>query len=104
MKVFDIEDGVIKVGRNAKENWQLLDQASNTDWWFHLESFPSPHVFIDKENPSKSEIYQAAGYCKEYSKYKNYHTIYITYTQVKNIFKGFKEGEVLSFRTQRLSL
>lgn len=104
MKIFFIDNGIIKVGRNAKENWQLIDDASNTDWWFHLESFPSPHVILTIEDPTIIEIYEAAQYCKEYSKYKNYKDLYINYTQIKNVYKGFKTGEVLPLKTKRIRL
>jgi predicted ribosome quality control (RQC) complex YloA/Tae2 family protein len=100
----ETEGGYIKVGQNVKENWQLLDEASDYHWWFHLDAFPSPHVFLSTVKPSKSQLYKCARYCQEYSKYKNYKNLYVIYTQRKNVKKGTKEGEVIPQRTERIKL
>ena len=62
----------IVIGTNAKDNWLLIDPYANEKFtWVHLKSFPSPHVMIVDENPSKELIVMTAQVCKENSKYKN---------------------------------
>ena len=36
----------IKIGRNEKENDELIRKSDKNDLWFHLEDNPSPHGFI----------------------------------------------------------
>jgi predicted ribosome quality control (RQC) complex YloA/Tae2 family protein len=104
MREFEVNGIKIYVGQNAKENWSLIDYNKEEYHWFHLESFSSPHVILLNSSPSKLEIRTAAYYCKEYSKYKNYKDIYVIYTQLKNVKKGLKEGEVTTRKTLRIKL
>lgn len=85
---------MMKVGKNAAENWRLLDGSAPNDLWFHLESFPSPYVFLTG-NPTQEEIEEAARVCKENTKYKNVPGIQVMYTPVANVIKGEKVGEVI---------
>ena len=36
----------IKVGNNAKENWDIISGASQNDIWFHLDDASSPHIVL----------------------------------------------------------
>lgn len=84
----------MKIGKNAEENWKLIDD-SNQEWtWVHLKSFPSGHVIIECENPSLQLIKLAGNLCKERTKYKNVPNLKISYCLVKNLNKGEKPGEV----------
>ena len=80
----DDRNFVIQVGQNAKENWELIDEADDFDLWFHLDDKPSGHVII-KENLNKKIkidvrndyfgyprelITIGAEYCKSQSKHK----------------------------------
>ena len=49
MKIEEYEDTVFKVGKNSKENWELLKENRNY-MWFHLESFSSCYVICCDEN------------------------------------------------------
>jgi hypothetical protein len=90
----------IKIGKSAKENWELIDQ-SDGDWtWVHLQSFPSCHVIIECKNPSQHIIKHAGYLCKMNTKYKNVPNIKISYCLVKNLNKGEKTGEVY-FKSNR---
>ena len=60
----------IYVGRDAKQNWELLENANDNDIWIHLDKLPSCYVIID----SKSG-YSGAGR-GVYKKYKNKNFIY----------------------------
>ena len=122
MKLYEFKGIKYYVGKNAKENWDLLDKTKeeNENYiWFHLESFPSPYVFMwssisnleelikienekDKRENTKSAIASAiteylsfgANLCKEHSKYKFLKDLKIMYTTVKKVTKTDKVGEV----------
>ena len=103
MKEFEFENIKYYVGRTAKENWELLDNAKkdNPNYiWFHLNSFASPYVimFSTLDNMNNDDIneyiHYGANLCKEYSKYKFLKDIKIMYTSIKNLSKTDKLGEV----------
>ena len=84
----------ILIGENAQENWDLIDDASQSEIWFHLDSFSSPHVVIKHSNPPKYLIKQAANLCKMNSKYSNFKNLKVIYTTIKNIKKDSEIGSV----------
>ena len=48
-KIFDNklnQEFDIIIGKNAKENWDIIDNYSQSDIWFHLDNFPSCHVIL----------------------------------------------------------
>jgi predicted ribosome quality control (RQC) complex YloA/Tae2 family protein len=99
MKTVILNDVSYKIGQNAKENWELLD-LSNDYTWFHLKSFPSCHVIIEKEEPDNNEILEGAKLCLENTKYRNLKNIKVNYTKIKNIVKADKVGAV-TFKSNR---
>lgn len=80
----------MQVGQNASHNWKLIDNSHPQDLWFHLKSFPSPHVIAK----SDCNIYECAHLCKIKSKYKNWKHIKVIYTPCSNVIKGNSIGEV----------
>lgn len=106
MKIFTHSIGeinyTIRVGQNAKENWDLIDNSEPFDLWFHLDNNPSSHVIISQDLSSDSEIFYpnqiillASHYCKSYSKQKNSTVkVKIVYTHIQNITKGKNLGSV----------
>jgi predicted ribosome quality control (RQC) complex YloA/Tae2 family protein len=86
---------VYRLGRNAKENFELIDEADQNDWWFHLSDHPSGHCIIDSSTVDKSMIIFAGNLVKEHSKLKNQKNIKIIYTQIKNITKTKTLGQVI---------
>jgi predicted ribosome quality control (RQC) complex YloA/Tae2 family protein len=40
-----------KIGTNAQENWDLIDESSEGDLWFHVNDLPSCHVVTSLPNP-----------------------------------------------------
>lgn len=99
MKNVTVNDIVYKVGQNAQENWDLLSLDENYTW-FHLKSFPSCHVIIEKIDPTNDEILEGANLCLENTKYRNLKNIKINYTLIKNIVKSDKVGSV-TFKSNR---
>jgi len=94
-----INDNIIyKLGRNAQENFQLIDEANeiNSDyWWFHLEDYPSGHCIVHAKDLDKSNVIFAGSLVKSYSKLKNQKKVNIIYLQIKYIRKTKTVGEVI---------
>jgi predicted ribosome quality control (RQC) complex YloA/Tae2 family protein len=86
---------VYRLGRNAKENFKLIDEAIPDDWWVHLGDYPSGHCIINSNTIDKSMIIFAGNLVKEYSKLNNSKNIKIVYTQIKNIKKTKILGQVI---------
>lgn len=87
-----------KLGRNAEENFKLIDEAYdiNSDyWWFHLEDHPSGHCIVHTKDLDKSVVIFAGSLVKSYSKLKNQKKINIIYVQIKDIRKTKTLGEVI---------
>ena len=93
----------IRVGNNAKENWDLITDSEPDDMWFHLDEYPSAHVVMKQNNNIINEkyypnqiIFIASTYCKTYSKHgKNLSRAKIVYTQIKNLKKCKEVGSVI---------
>jgi predicted ribosome quality control (RQC) complex YloA/Tae2 family protein len=82
------------IGSNAQDNWDIIDNASPDDIWFHIDGSSSCHVIasicenttFDKKD-KRYIIKQGALLCKENSKYKSERNLKITYTSCKNVKK-----------------
>lgn len=96
MKTFILVDGSIaKLGENSKENWNLISEAKNKDYyWFHLSAFPSGHLILFTDEISIEKMKECYKICKLNSKYKNQRNLKIDCTQLKNLRKTEKVGEV----------
>jgi len=57
------------VGRNSKENIELLKEAKANDIWMHVRDISGSHVIIrtDKQNLPDSVIESAAKLCVDFS-------------------------------------
>lgn len=86
-----------KLGRNAKENFEIIDEAyeiNDNYWWFHLEDHPSGHCIVHTEQMDKTIAQFAASLVKQYSKLKDQKNVKIIYTQIKWVKKNKTMGEV----------
>ena len=93
MKIEEYEGVIFKVGKNSKENWDLLVENNNYTW-FHLASFSSCYVICCSEDPTEEMILYGAALCKENTKYRNLKNLRVNYTLLSNLKKGEKEGMV----------
>lgn len=87
-----------KLGRNAKENFELIDDAQDDNpdyWWFHLEGHPSGHCVIYNAEITNQMVAIAANLVKQYSKLKGDKKVKIVYTQIKHVEKTKTLGQVL---------
>lgn len=88
------------IGTNAKDNFDIIDNASPNDLWFHVEGKPSGHIIASiPEDTNKKELQaivkQGALLCKQVSKYASEKNLAIVYTQVKDLTKTNTAGSVL---------
>lgn len=95
MIIVENDNIIYKLGQNAKENFELIDNSSLLYWWFHLDDYPSGHCIIEASNITYSMALIASKLVKENSKVKTEKNIKVVYTQLKNIKKTKNLGEVL---------
>lgn len=100
MKTEIFEETIIKIGENAQENWDLIDNSNENYTWMHLNSFPSCHIVIENENPSNELLLEGARLCKDNTKYRNLKNLKICYTLISNLIKGKEIGSV-SYKSNR---
>ena len=71
---------MIKLGENAKDNMQLISEASPHHIWLHLDAFPSGHCIMETSfemtssspiDDHKSLIQDAGNFCLQHTKFKN---------------------------------
>ena len=98
MLEYHYDSYTIVIGKNAKQNWELLDDAIDDNIWLHLNDYPSPYVII-KLSPNykikHKDIKLAGRLCKQYSKYKNLKNIEVCYLKAKYVKKGEHLGEAI---------
>ena len=111
---------VYKIGINAKNNFDLIDEADKDDIWFHLNNESSCHViarlknityttrdddmpncydlnFDELDKKEKQQIIkQGALLCKQYSRMKSMKNVEIMYTKIENVEKTDVIGSVLT--------
>lgn len=90
-----------RVGQNAKENFDLIDDSEADDIWFHISQLPSCHVVasipVDKNYDKhilKKIAVQGAVICKQFSKYKSEKVVHVLYTPIHHVIKTPTVGAV----------
>lgn len=97
--IFD--DIVYYVGKNAKDNWNLIQSADDSDIWIHLQDHPSPHVVIENVSRLDSHhIIYGCHLCKQYSK-ANKSRVNIFVLEMEYVKKGKVIGEAKLLKTPR---
>ena len=100
MKEYQVFGIICKVGKNAEENWKLLDESNDNNLFFHLTYFPSCYVILQcDENIVYNENYKdilkkCSEICKENTKFKKLPNLRVDYTFCNNIEKGNNIGEI----------
>ena len=88
------------VGKNAQDNFDLIDQSNPEDIWFHVNDTSSAHVVYvsSHNNLDKKEkrhiIKKGAELAKQHSSAKSKKDVTIVYTQIKNVSKMETTGLV----------
>ena len=99
----------IKIGKNSKENWEIIESAKSTDYWFHLGGDrPSCHVILEipKDATVNNEVIKhCCVLCKSNTnKFKSEKNVPVIYTQVINVSFGEKEGQVYTINTKTITI
>ncbi len=88
----------IRIGRNKKENDELVKTSAKTDIWFHVDGAPSPHIILSTAERlnviPKQVIKRCACLCKSNSSMKSESKCGIIYTEVANVLPTEHEGQV----------
>jgi predicted ribosome quality control (RQC) complex YloA/Tae2 family protein len=97
------------IGKNAQENYDIIDSAKADDIWFHVNNRPSNHVIAEMpEDIDRSQIRyivkQGAVLCKQYSKYSSEKNVDIIWTRVKNVSKSGALGSVITTDTKNVAI
>ncbi len=96
---FEYEGFTIFVGKNNKQNEQLLRRSKDKDIWLHVHESTGAHVLIKVEDktPSESVIKFAASLAAYYSNARYSSNVPVDYTEAKNVYKpkGSLPGMVL---------
>jgi predicted ribosome quality control (RQC) complex YloA/Tae2 family protein len=101
-------DYTIWIGQNSQDNWDIIDNASDYDIWFHLEEFSSPHIILRMTEDTKLKtvskwlLIECAIVCKQRSSQKKVNKVSIIYTNIKNVKKAEKVGSVITSNTLSL--
>lgn len=99
----------ILIGRNNRQNDELLRQAKSQDIWLHAREMPGSHVIIkiDQKNCSNETLLFGAQLAAYYSKGRSSSKIPVDYTRVKDVRKpkGAPPGYVFyeNFKTLLVS-
>lgn len=89
----------IKIGKSSKQNWQIIEEASSNDIWFHLaDDRPSCHVILavpDEITVPRQVLKHCCVLCKaNTNKFKSEKNVPVIYSKVEHISLGEKEGQV----------
>jgi len=96
--VMETEHGLVSIGQNAKENWELVSRAGQRDTWFHVKSTSSAHVLLhasdDEDRPSRAAIMMCASLAKEHSKMRHVRRCKVMFAPAKNVRRADAVGSV----------
>ena len=100
-----------RVGQHAQDNFDLLDDSSPTDLWFHIRDQASCHVVaaisqrvIYDKKQLRHIATQGAVICKQHSKYKSESNVHVMYTQIQHVSKTAIVGMVNVSRSKAISI
>ena len=92
-------DYLILIGKNNKQNEEILRNASPNDLWFHAHGIPGAHVVLKSagREVEKEALEYAASLAAGYSRGRDSGRVAVDYTLVKHVKKpkGSKPGFVL---------
>lgn len=98
LRVVTEEGFIIRVGRNSRQNAQLLDQCDANDLWLHAREIAGSHVIIqtDRREVPEHVLAEAASYAAYYSKGRNEGKVLVQYAECRHIRKirGGRPGQV----------
>ncbi len=100
------------IGKNDKDNFEIIDASNPNDIWFHANNISSSHVILKLSNIDtnidkkdlRQLIKKGALLCKQNTNKLNNNNIFeFIYTEIKNIEKTDKIGCVITKNTKTIS-
>ena len=102
---FSVDGYPVLVGKNNRQNENLLHSAQSHDVWLHTQNIPGSHVIIrcpDNKLPPQNVLLPAAHLAAYYSRARSSSNVPVDYTQRKHVNKpaGSRPGFV-TYTNQR---
>ena len=98
----------IIIGKNKNENWAIIDDASETDLWFHISEMPSCHVLLKNDEKlrlvPRQVIKRCAYLCKINSAAKTVSKCDVVYATISNVKKTDIIGQVTVIESKMVSV
>ena len=111
-KMIDDEEIIYLVGTNSKDNFDVIDRASENDIWFHAKQIPSCHVVAllppdinihGNKKLKQKIIVQGCVLCKQHTNsIKDLSNVEMVITNVSNLIKHNKIMGQVSFHDNSL--
>ena len=98
MIIEQFQNHELRLGKNQKENDDLITDASINDYWVHIKDYTSGHCIITNlENIKmhKKVLKRACCLVKQHSKYSSIKKLSFTITQIKHLEKTDVLGKVI---------
>lgn len=96
---YNYQEYIFIIGQNKHDNFQIIDDSTPNDIWFHVEGKPSCHVILkntDKLGDIPTQVIRRGAYLtKIHSKAKTEKTATIMYSPLKNVVKTNIIGKVI---------
>jgi len=98
---YNFDGFTVLVGRNGRQNDQLIRGAHREDWWLHAKDRPGAHVIVKGDRkgtpPPEEVLMRAAQLAAYYSKGRTSSKVPVAYTRVKYLRKpkGARPGLVI---------
>lgn len=84
----------IKIGKNAKNNFEIIEQADENDLWFHLADYTSAHGILHHQHITNENIHLIAELIKNKKKECKGKKVKVEYLPVKFVKKTKITGMV----------
>jgi predicted ribosome quality control (RQC) complex YloA/Tae2 family protein len=88
----------ILIGKDKSDNWRVIDEAKESDVWFHVGNSSSSHIILETEesirNIPRQVITRCACICKSKSSKRSEKNCEIIYTNIRNVKKTNIVGQV----------
>ncbi len=99
-RTYSINGYTIRVGKNARQNDELLREANPDDLWLHARGIPGSHVVVSRQNKADvpdEVIAAAARLAARHSKARHEKHVPVSITEVKHVRKpkGAPDGLVI---------
>jgi predicted ribosome quality control (RQC) complex YloA/Tae2 family protein len=82
----------IQIGQNKYDNFDIIDESTSKDIWFHVSNIPSCHVILktnEKNSGIPHQVIKRCAYlCKINSNAKTQSKCIVSYTTIVNVKKN----------------